>query len=254
MPGGFITSTTLGVVGSLLGGYYATQLGFAGISDFDWRSLFIAFLGSLFVLAPYVYRSRSSLASSIQSSPLPQTTTLDDLVFRVPEQDQDLVAKQRNQPRQLVVFMSYRRVDSSDVTGRLYDRLVTHFGRDNVFKDVDSIPLGVDYRRHIDRMVSSCSVLLVVIGKQWLALAGGGPELRLQNPNDYVRIEIETALRRDIPVIPVLVQEAALPSEEELPPSLKELVYRNSINIRSDPDFHKDVDRLIASLEVHMRE
>ena len=116
-----------------------------------------------------------------------------------------------------MVFISYRRADSADIAGRLYDRLAAHFSEENVFKDVDSIPPGVDFRRHIERMISSCSVFLVLIGKNWL----GTPEAisarsRLEEARDYVRIEVETALNLNIPVVPVLVQGARIPSEEEL--------------------------------------
>lgn len=147
--------------------------------------------------------------------------------------------------KRFTVFISYRRAESSDVTGRLYDRLAAHFGKENVFKDVDSIPLGVDFRRHIESKVSACSVVLVIIGSQWLKMTNAS---RLQDPNDYVRLEVETALKRNISVVPLLVQGASMPSEGDLPASLQELAFRNGIEVRSDPDFHKDVDRLIAGL------
>lgn len=149
-----------------------------------------------------------------------------------------------------LIFISYRRNDSSDVTGRIYDRLVQHYPRDHIFKDVDSIPLGVDFRKHLADSVGQCHILLAVIGKYWL---GGGmvPEGVLENPRDFVRIEIETALQRGIPVIPLLVQGASIPKEDDLPDSLKLLAYHNALSIRADPDFHQDMARLIKGIESH---
>jgi formylglycine-generating enzyme required for sulfatase activity len=146
------------------------------------------------------------------------------------------------------IFLSYRRCDSIDITGRIYDRLVAHFGADSVFKDVDSIPFGVNYRQHLEREVSHCPVLLAVIGPQWLTTTDEQGR-RIDNPADWVRVEIEAALKRDSLVIPVLVGGAELPQDDELPESLRGLVYRQSALVRHDPDFHRDLDRLIQRLE-----
>jgi hypothetical protein len=158
-------------------------------------------------------------------------------------------SKQQSEQRELNVFISYRRKDSADVTGRIYDRLTQHFGQSSIFKDVDAIPLGVDFRVHLDQAVGKCSVLIAVIGNQWLTETDSDGKLRLNDPRDFVRIEIESALKRRIPVIPVLVQSTSMPSAEKLPVSLSELAYRNGIPIRPDPDFHKDMDRLIRGIE-----
>jgi formylglycine-generating enzyme required for sulfatase activity len=147
------------------------------------------------------------------------------------------------------VFISYRRDDSADVTGRIYDRLTAHFGTKNVFKDVDSIPLGIDFRQHLTRAVSGCQVLLAVIGRSWLQAGNAAGQRRLDDPRDFVRLEIEVALQREIPVVPILVQGASMPAAEELPPSLRALAYRNGIAVRADPDFHRDMDRLIGQME-----
>jgi|GEM_PF-2646934 formylglycine-generating enzyme required for sulfatase activity len=147
------------------------------------------------------------------------------------------------------IFISYRRRDSIDITGRVYDRLVAHFGQGSVFKDVDAIPLGVNFRRHLEREVSHCPVLLAIIGPQWLGITDARGNPRLANPRDWVRVEIETALRRDSLVIPVLVGGAELPDEAALPESLKGLAYRQSTPVRHDPDFHRDMDRLIQRIE-----
>jgi len=146
------------------------------------------------------------------------------------------------------VFISYRRADSEDVTGRIYDRLDAEFGRQNVFKDVDSIPLGVDFRKRLHDEVSRCDVLLAVIGKDWLEIRDERGNRRIDDKADFLRIEIEAALERDIRVVPLLVRNAGMPQEDQLPPSLRQLAFRNAIQIRSDPDFHRDMDRLIRSL------
>ena len=123
------------------------------------------------------------------------------------------------------IFISYRHDDSADVTGRLYDRLTQRFGRDSVIRDLDSIPLGVDFREFLTSAVEKCRVFLAVIGERWLGVQDESGRRRLDNPDDFVRIEIEAALRREIPVIPVLVQGSHIPDREQLPPSLTGLVY-----------------------------
>lgn len=119
----------------------------------------------------------------------------------------------------------------------------------SVFWDVDSIPLGVDFRAYLDEQVAKCDVFLAVIGRDWLRGKGRKGKSRLEDPGDFVRIEIESALTRQIPVIPVLVGGASIPPAERLPVSLQDLSYRNGIVVRPDPDFHRDMDRLIRLLE-----
>lgn len=148
------------------------------------------------------------------------------------------------------VFISYRRDDSADITGRIYDRLIEHFSRDIVFKDVDSIPLGIDFRQHLEKVLSQCRVLIAVVGDEWMGSEQG--KRRIDDPRDHVRLELELALNRNIPVIPVLVRKATIPAEEALPSSLRSLAYRNGIQVRTDPDFHADVDRLIKGIEPHL--
>jgi len=160
--------------------------------------------------------------------------------------------KQRGWQNTNKIFISYRRRDSADVVGRIYDRLTLHFSKEKVFKDVDAMPLGVDFRQYVDEIVGNCDILIAVIGDQWLNMEGPTGKRRLDDPRDLVRIEVESALKRGIPVIPVLVQDATMPSEDDLPVSLKGLVYRNGIPVRWDPDFHKDVDRLISGMEAHL--
>jgi len=147
------------------------------------------------------------------------------------------------------IFVSYRRSDSNDVTGRIYDRLQNHFGRDVVFKDVESIPFGDDFRTHLRKTVGQCQVVVAIIGPTWLGTLQ--QRLALTEQQDWVRAEIETALSREfaIPVIPLLVSGAMMPSDGDLPEGLKSLAYRNAAQARPDPDFHGDMDRLIVRLE-----
>jgi hypothetical protein len=147
------------------------------------------------------------------------------------------------------VFISYRRDDSLEVVGRIYDRLVQHFGRQTIFKDMDSIQAGVDFREALNESVGRADVLLAVIGDRWLSIAGTDGKRRLDNPQDFVRLEIETALQREIVVIPLLVRNARIPEASDLPASLGQLAYRNAIPIRSDPDFNNDMERLIKALD-----
>jgi formylglycine-generating enzyme required for sulfatase activity len=151
------------------------------------------------------------------------------------------------------IFISYRREDSEHIAGRIHDRLISHFGRDAIFMDIDNIPFGVDFRKHLAEAVSQCDVLLAVIGDSWLQLRfKRGPkrkQRRLEDPADFVRIEIEAALARGIPVVPVLVGEALMPAQERLPESLKELAFRHAAEVRSGRDFHDHVDRLVRGIE-----
>ncbi len=145
------------------------------------------------------------------------------------------------------ILLSYRRDDSSGHAGRLYDRLSQHFGRDNLFMDVDTIALGLDFVEAIQDAVGSCDVLLAVIGRQWLTSTDSQGHRRLDNPEDFVRLEITTALERGIRVIPVLVGGASMPRSIELPDVLRPLARRQALIVGDH--FHPDVDRLIAALE-----
>src|SRR5512135_2594450 len=136
------------------------------------------------------------------------------------------------------VFISYRRKDSQYIADRIYDWLEREFGRDSLFKDTDAISYGWDFRKSLQDAVTRCDVLLAVIGPRWLGETDESGRRRVDDPGDWVRIEIETALKRDIPVIPLLVDGASFPRGEDLPSSLQELLYRNGMPVRSDPDFH----------------
>lgn len=147
------------------------------------------------------------------------------------------------------VFISYRRDDSAGHAGRVHDRLEREFGRDLVFMDVDAIPLGVNFVRVLREEVGKCEVLLAIIGAHWLEARDETGNRRLDNPNDFVRIEIGSALQRDIPVIPILLDGARLPGAAQLPGDLAELVQRNALDVRH-ASFHADMDKLIRTLHL----
>jgi TIR domain len=146
------------------------------------------------------------------------------------------------------IFVSYRRQESSGITGRLYDRLATRFGHDQVFMDVDKIAPGADFAEVIDQAVSSCAVLLAIIGPGWLTATDEDGRQRLDNPDDLVRVEIRTALERNILVIPILVEGAVMPSPKRLPEGLVGLARRNARSVRHE-NFGSDADRLLAAIE-----
>lgn len=146
------------------------------------------------------------------------------------------------------IFISYRRSDSEQVTGRLYDRLVSEYGLKSVFKDVDSIKHGADFRDVLANSLKVSDIVLIIIGQQWLGSDNEG-DRRIDAENDFVRIEVEKALaRNDIRVIPVLVNNADLPAIEKMPKSIQDLVFRNAVTVRTDPDFHNDMSRIIRGI------
>lgn len=147
------------------------------------------------------------------------------------------------------IFISYRRSDSNDVTGRIYDRLVNAFGTTAVFKDVHSIPYGVSFPTYIQQELAKCQVLLAIIGPTWLTVERHG-QRRLEDPADWVRVEVQSALELEgITVIPLLVGGAERPTADQLPEALKPLASLNNAQARPDPDFHIDMNRLVKRLE-----
>lgn len=146
------------------------------------------------------------------------------------------------------IFISYRRGDSLGSTGRLYDRLVSQFADKHIFMDVDTIAPGEDFIDAIEKAVEKCSILLAVIGKNWVNITDAQGQRMLLNPYDFVRVEIRTAMDRNIRVIPVLVENAPVPNPDELPDDLKQLSRKNAIELRHTT-FNSDVDRLVRSIQ-----
>jgi hypothetical protein len=145
------------------------------------------------------------------------------------------------------IFISYRRQETAAYSGWLFDRLVVRYPGE-VFKDVDSIELGDDFVEVITAAVGSCDVLLALIGDRWVTIADDDGRRRLDDPDDFVRVEIEAALTRKVRVIPILVDGARMPRAEELPPSLARLVRRNALEL-SPARFDYDTNRLLKVLD-----
>jgi formylglycine-generating enzyme required for sulfatase activity len=146
------------------------------------------------------------------------------------------------------IFISYRREDSAGHAGRLYDRLVREFPEVRVFMDVERIASGEDFARVIESTVQECDVFLVVVGKRWLTAADQYGQRRLDKSTDWVRVEVGAALTRNVRVIPLLVDDAALPIAEALPGDLVRLT-----SLQAHPiyhlTFHQDVDRLVHRIK-----
>jgi hypothetical protein len=147
------------------------------------------------------------------------------------------------------IFLSYRRDDAEGEAGRLFDDLTSEFGTDRVFMDVAGIEPGRDFRKVIDQNVASCGVLLAMMGKGWIDAKDDAGRRRLDDPMDFVRLETASALRRDIPVIPVLVHGGRMPRSEQLPEDLKDLAYRNGVEL-THARWDSDVQVLIKALRV----
>jgi hypothetical protein len=145
------------------------------------------------------------------------------------------------------ILISYRRSDSTAVTNRIHERLARAYGAEQVFIDVDSIPFGEDFRTYIKDKLTNCDVVLVVIGPRWLGVRPDG-RIRMQEADDPVRVEVETAINGNVKVIPVLVDGGAMPQAGDLPESLSNLPYLNAAPIDIGRNFNVDVDRLIKQI------
>lgn len=151
------------------------------------------------------------------------------------------------------IFISYRRDETAFPASWLYERLAAHFGADQIFKDVDSIELGDDFAEVIAEAVGACDVLLVLIGAHWLEFTDEAGHRRLDDSDDFVRLEIEAALQRKVRVIPILVGRARMPQAQELPASLGKLVHRQALEL--DPNrFEADTRRLLRVVEKTLAE
>jgi hypothetical protein len=146
------------------------------------------------------------------------------------------------------IFINYRRDDDPNAAGRLFDRLHETFAADQLFMDIDNIAPGLDFVRVLDERVAECDVLLAIIGKGWINARNAAGGRRLDDPADFVRIEIQSALSQDKRVIPVLVGEVHMPRADELPEALRPLASRNAVRLTYE-QFHADTQRLIKALQ-----
>jgi hypothetical protein len=149
------------------------------------------------------------------------------------------------------IFISYRRRDSAGYAGRLYDALAARFGREQIFMDVDAIPPGVDFERLIAAAVQEAQVFLAVIGPQWLTVSASDGQPRIDDPTDYVHLEIETALAAGMLVIPVLLPGTEMPSPSELPEGIRPFARLNGVEL-SDSRWAFDVERLSAVVQTRV--
>jgi len=147
------------------------------------------------------------------------------------------------------VFISYRRENTAGEARALFNDLIARLGENSVFMDVDSIALGRDFRSVLQETTASCDLMLVLIGRNWVEAKDEGGRIRLQNPADYVRLEIDAALKRDIAVTPVLVQGAGMPAAEDLPAEIRDLAYRNGFEL-SHSRWESDVGEMVRRLDL----
>lgn len=146
------------------------------------------------------------------------------------------------------IVISYRRTDSSAVAGRIFDRLIAHYGEELVFLDIDNIPFGIDFRAHIQQTLQRTDVVPAIIGANWLGVSPDGGT-RMRQPTDPVRLEIETAIARQMPIIPVLVDGAKMPDSTDLPAEFGNFAYLNAAEVATGREFRNQMDRLIAAIE-----
>src|SRR6202030_897025 len=145
------------------------------------------------------------------------------------------------------VFISDGREITPPEARALFNELLGKLGKNSVFMDVDSIALGRDFRGALQKTLEACDLMLVLIGKDWAEVKDEEGRPRLHNPGDFVRLEIEAALKRDIVVTPILLQGAHMPAPEQLPAEIRDLVYRNGFELshnRWESDFAEMTRRL----------
>jgi TIR domain len=150
------------------------------------------------------------------------------------------------------IMISYRRDDSGVITGRIFDRFVAHYGVESVFRDIDNIPPGADFRDHINTVLNTSEIVIAVVGPKWIGPRSG--QNRLLNPADPVRVEIEAVLHRKVPLIPILVLRAKMPRIDQLPPSLEDFAYRHAVQVDAGQDFDVHMARLIRSIDRVLQE
>lgn len=200
----------------------------SGFIQKNWQWLWAAIV---LPIAGYLWRRRKKVPQGFSS-----LTALDKMAAMSP-----------GSPN-VKLFINYRRDDTAPYAGRLYDRLTAHFGADQVFIDIDQIEPGEDFVEVINRKVGACEIAVVSIGPNWLSATDASGKRRLDDEEDFVRMEIIAALERKIRVIPVLVGGARMPQREDLPEALAPLSRRNAIEL-SETRFHADVNRLIEAIE-----
>ena len=148
------------------------------------------------------------------------------------------------------IFLSYRRSDGDGAVNALFDALAKEFGRDSLFMDVDAIPVGMDFRNVLRDAVAESDLMLVCIGRHWVAASDDDGRRRLDDPHDFVRMEIEQALQVSVPVIPILLDGARMPQASEVPDSLRPLLYRMAVTV-SAHSFRSDLQEVVRAIKAN---
>src|ERR1700674_4119218 len=150
------------------------------------------------------------------------------------------------------IVISYRRSFYDAIAGRIRDKLVSHYGNESVYMDVDNIPFGIDFRKHTNNALSEGDVVVAIIGPKWVGPVKGR-KARIFDETDPVRVEIETALNREIVVVPILVDGARMPKPEELPDTINKLAFHNAATVDAGRDFHQHMERVIRSMDMVLK-
>jgi hypothetical protein len=146
-----------------------------------------------------------------------------------------------------LISLSYRRIDSTAITGRVYDHLVTRYGEDKVFMDVSGIPYGADYREHIQGVFHDTKLVLAIVGPEWVGKNANGA--RIQEKLDPIRVEISTAMQLKLRILPMRIDSAKMPDADELPEDIREFAYRNAMPLDSGIDFPLHMERLVTYID-----
>jgi uncharacterized membrane protein YeaQ/YmgE (transglycosylase-associated protein family) len=250
---GFLVTMTIGIAGSFVAFYLGRLLGWTSGNPDSLRPVgFIpSLLGAILLLLVYHWLRRSFERVETERHEVEGNPRLDLKAEQQKNEEQERLQHERHSGsrRRWSLFLCYRRSDSRDAVDRIYERLCRDLGKSKLFRDIDSIPLGVNFPNHIATVLQKCCAVLVVIGPKWLEARSPDGRRRLDDPQDHVRVEIECALRAgNVHVIPIRVGEASMPKPEEVPESIRTLVEQNGVEVRPDPDFQGDASRLARRL------
>ena len=174
-------------------------------------------------------------------------TTVAELLLQLQD-----VRSARNKKKSCL-FISYRRSDSEQVAGRIFDFLSDRYGEEHIFFDTEAIPGAVDFRRRIQSAIDESSSVLAIIGPDWVRKQTSNksffPWRRNRNSTDFVEVEIEAAIRCRVPIIPLLVSDANMPEGEDLAPSIRSIVNLNALNVRGGRDFRHDMALVAETID-----
>jgi hypothetical protein len=239
-----VVAWVVGVI-AFFTGYIGAMIQMVRLNQWFWLLLLLGTLLILWIVAPIL------LAVYAFAGPTTPSAAPFDLLRDLRDLFSSRARVERVSPDALKggVFLCYRRGDSGEICDRIYEHLVRRYGESQVFRDVDDIPVGAEFPVFIQARLRVCAACLVIIGPKWLTISSAAGQRRLDEPDDFVRLEIEGALRAGLAVIPVLVYGAGLPPVEALPESLGQLRFLNAAQVRLDPDFGTDIRRLCDGID-----